>query len=44
VLALAAGASIFRVHDVAEAADALVVAAATLRGQWTPATTTSTNP
>ena len=44
VLALAAGASIFRVHDVAEAADALAVAAATLRGQWTPATTTSTNP
>jgi dihydropteroate synthase len=43
VLALAAGASIFRVHDVAEAADALAVAAATLRGQWTPTTTTSTN-
>jgi len=43
VLALAAGASIFRVHDVAEASDALAVAAATLRGQWTPATTTSTN-
>jgi len=43
VLALAAGASIFRVHDVAEASDALVVAAATLRGQWAPATTTSTN-
>jgi dihydropteroate synthase len=44
VLALAAGASVFRVHDVAEAADALAVAAATLRGSWTPATTTSTNP
>jgi dihydropteroate synthase len=43
VLALARGASIFRVHDVAEACDALAVAAATLRGQWTPATTTSTN-
>ncbi len=43
VLALARGASIFRVHDVAEACDALAVAAATLRGQWAPATTTSTN-
>jgi len=43
VLALAHGASIFRVHDVAEARDALVVAAATLRGRWDPATTTSTN-
>jgi dihydropteroate synthase len=40
VLALAAGARVFRVHDVAEARDALVVAAATLRGRWTPATTT----
>ena len=38
VLALAAGASIFRVHDVAQARDALLVAAATLRGRW-PATT-----
>ncbi|MEJ7797058.1 MAG: dihydropteroate synthase [Solirubrobacteraceae bacterium] len=43
VLALASGATIFRVHDVAEVRDALLVAAATLRGQWTPATTTSTN-
>ena len=40
VLALAAGASVFRVHDVAEAHDALAVAAATLRGRWAPATTT----
>jgi dihydropteroate synthase len=36
VLALAAGARVFRVHDVAEARDALLVAAATLRGRWTP--------
>jgi len=35
VLALAAGARIFRVHDVAQARDALLVAAATLRGRWT---------
>ncbi|MGI8729629.1 MAG: dihydropteroate synthase [Solirubrobacteraceae bacterium] len=42
VLALARGASIFRVHDVAQARDALLVAAATLRGQWAPETTTST--
>jgi len=39
VLALARGASIFRVHDVAEARDALAVAAATLRGRWAPGTT-----
>jgi dihydropteroate synthase len=39
VLALARGATIFRVHDVAEASDALAVAAATLRGRWAPATT-----
>ncbi len=32
VLALAAGARVFRVHDVAEHVDALTVAAATLRG------------
>jgi dihydropteroate synthase len=46
VLALAAGARVFRVHDVAEARDALLVAAATLRGRWTPpqTTTTSTTP
>ena len=42
VLALARGASIFRVHDVAEARDALLVAAATLAGRWTPATTPTT--
>ena len=41
VLALASGASIFRVHDVAEARDALQVAAATLRGRWAPTTRTS---
>jgi dihydropteroate synthase len=40
VLALANGASIFRVHDVAQAHDALAVAAATLRGRWTATTTT----
>ena len=40
VLALARGASVFRVHDVAQAHDALLVAAATLRGRW-PATTTT---
>jgi dihydropteroate synthase len=40
VLALARGASVFRVHDVAEAHDALTVAAATLRGRWTATTTT----
>ena len=39
VLALARGASIFRVHDVPEATDALAVAAATLRGRWAPPTT-----
>jgi dihydropteroate synthase len=41
VIALARGASVFRVHDVAEAHDALRVAAATLRGRWLPPTTTS---
>ena len=41
VLALAQGAQVFRVHDVAEAHDALLVAAATLRGRWSPPTTTS---
>src|SRR5688500_8662900 len=40
VLALACGASVFRVHDVAESRDALLVAAATLAGRW-PTTTTS---
>ena len=42
VLALAGGASIFRVHDVAQARDALDVAAATLRGRWPTMTTTPT--
>ena len=42
VLALARGARVFRVHDVAPVHDALVVAAATLRGRWVPPTTTST--
>jgi dihydropteroate synthase len=42
VLALARGASIFRVHDVEQARDALLVAAATLRGRWRAPTTTST--
>ena len=41
VLALARVARVFRVHDVKEARDALLVAAATLRGRWAPATTTS---
>jgi dihydropteroate synthase len=41
VLALSRGASIFRVHDVREVRDALVVAAATLRGRWTPPATTT---
>ena len=36
VLALERGASVFRVHDVAPVRDALVVAAATVSGQWTP--------
>ena len=34
VLALERGASIFRVHDVREAVDALAVAASTLSGRW----------
>ncbi len=42
VLALALGATVFRVHDVAEARDALAVAAATLRGRWAPRTTPTT--
>jgi dihydropteroate synthase len=42
VLALAAGARVFRVHDVAASRDALLVAAATLRGRWAPGTTTPT--
>ena len=43
VLALARGAAVFRVHDVAPVAEALQVAAATLRGRWAPATTTATS-
>src|SRR5215211_4995350 len=45
VLALERGASVFRVHDVRETADALAVATATLAGRWpakTPRTTTTT--
>jgi dihydropteroate synthase len=41
VLALERGASVFRVHDVAEVADALKVAAATLANSW-PATSRTT--
>jgi dihydropteroate synthase len=41
VLALARGASVFRVHDVAPVRDALAVAAATLDGRWTPRGTTT---
>jgi dihydropteroate synthase len=41
VLALERGASVFRVHDVAEVADALKVAAATLAQEW-PATSRTT--
>jgi dihydropteroate synthase len=36
VLAYERGASVFRVHDVAEVRDALAVAAATLGRRWTP--------
>lgn len=43
VLALARGASIFRVHDVAPVRDALTVAAATLARRWTPGETTTTS-
>jgi dihydropteroate synthase len=45
VLALERGATVFRVHDVAEVADALKVAAATLAASWpatSPTTTTKT--
>jgi dihydropteroate synthase len=42
VIALGNGAEVFRVHDVAAVAQALDLAAATFRGQWTGATTTST--
>ncbi len=36
VLALERGASVFRVHDVAEVHDALLVTAATVSGRWSP--------
>jgi dihydropteroate synthase len=39
VLAYLRGARAFRVHDVAPVADALKVAAATVRAQWIPTTT-----
>jgi dihydropteroate synthase len=42
VIALAHGARVFRVHDVAPAVDALKVAAASLAGRWPLTTTTST--
>ncbi len=41
VMALERGASVFRVHDVAEVGGALAVAAATLSGKWTARPTTS---
>jgi dihydropteroate synthase len=42
VLALANGASVFRVHDVAPLRDALAVAAATLGRRWTSTTPSAT--
>ena len=42
VLALERGASVFRVHDVAQVREALVVAAATLGGRWTASEGTRT--
>jgi dihydropteroate synthase len=41
VMAYERGATVFRVHDVREAADALAVAAATVTGQWTTKTPTT---
>jgi dihydropteroate synthase len=41
VLALERGATVFRVHDVAPARDALAIALATVTGRWSPATTTT---
>ena len=41
VLALARGATVFRVHDVAPSRDALLVAAATLAGRWPTKTSTT---
>ncbi|HVS28396.1 MAG TPA: dihydropteroate synthase [Solirubrobacteraceae bacterium] len=43
VLALERGASVFRVHDVADVHAALTVAAATVTGRWTPATAQATS-
>jgi dihydropteroate synthase len=43
VLALERGARVFRVHDVAATADALVVAAATLAPSWPAASPTTTS-
>jgi dihydropteroate synthase len=42
VLAYERGARVFRVHDVAPVADALLVTAATVSPRWTPKTPTST--
>jgi dihydropteroate synthase len=42
VIALARGARVFRVHDVAPVRDALTVAAATLGAEWPPTTTPTT--
>jgi dihydropteroate synthase len=42
VLAFERGATVFRVHDVAASRDALLVAAATLRGRWQTTTSTTT--
>ena len=42
VMAVAAGAHIVRVHDVAVTRDALAVATATLAHPWTPTATTTT--
>ena len=42
VMGLERGAEVFRVHDVAPARDALLVATATLRRQWLPTTPTRT--
>jgi dihydropteroate synthase len=44
VIAYERGASVFRVHDVAEVADALRVAAATVPAPWPQTTTSSTTP
>jgi dihydropteroate synthase len=44
VMALERGASIFRVHDPRPVADALAVAAATVRGRWKTTPTSSTTP